>query len=135
MKLSDIQNRIIASPHLSEEKLLETVTQDIAAAAWHMRNLKWNIHMNVYKHRHIPEDQGLNELGDMMIDIMSVTHPLLDQAQRAFRLYLSQEFVSKATIAKMIKLQDKHQDEGRDQIELSSRVMSYPAPRLPRVER
>lgn len=132
MKLSDIQNRIIASAHLSEDKLLEIVNKDICDAAWQLRNHKWNIHMNVYKHNVIPEDQGLNELGDMMIDVMSVNHPMLDQAQRAFRLYLSQEFVSKTTMSKMVKLQGKHQDAGRDQIELTSRLLSYPAPRLPK---
>lgn len=132
MKLSDIQNRIIASSHLPEEKLQAQVTKDIAAAAWHCRNRKWEIHMKVFKHRAMPETQGFNELGDMLIDVMSVNHPLLDQAQRAFRLYLSQPIVSKATMNKMIKLQQYHQDPGRDEIEMTSTMLSYPAPKLPK---
>ena len=132
MKLSDIQNRIIASSHLSEEKLLAQVTKDIAAAAWYCRNQKWNIHMRVFKHREIPETQGYNELGDMLIDVMSVNHPLLEKAQRAFRLYLSQSIVSKATMSKMVKLQQQHQDPGRDEIEMTSTMLSYPAPKLPK---
>lgn len=132
MKLSDIQNRIIASSHLDEEKLLAQVTKDIATAAWHCRNRKWEIHMRVFKYREIPETQGYNELGDMLIDVMSVNHPLLEQAQRAFRLYLSQPIVSKTTMNKMIKLQQQHQDAGRDEIELNSQLLSYPAPKLPK---
>jgi len=130
MKLTEVEHRIVASAHLPEDELAEQVAKDVAEVAWRVRNFKWNNHMAIFKRGTKVEVQGINELSDLMLEVMAVRHPLLEEAKRALRLYLSQETPSKSTINRMIKLQGPYQDANRDNVELQVMLLSVKAPPL-----
>ena len=64
------------------------------------------------------------DLANMMLDVVKVRHEKLQGARSTLRLYLSQEIVSKNTMTKMKKLQGEKQDAGRDEIEMTNKILS-----------
>lgn len=122
--LTDVEKMIIASSHLDDDKLQAAVDKAVADVAWHIRNRKWEIHFAIFKYRALPEEQGHADLAQMMYDVVSVRHPMLQKARSTLRLYLSQEQPSKNCITKMRKLQGEHQDEGRDEMEQQVRLLA-----------
>jgi len=124
IKLSDVEKMIIASSHLDDDKLQEAIDKAVADVAWHIRNRKWDIHFAIFKHRALPEEQGHADLAQLMYDVVSVRHPMLQKARSTLRLYLSQETPSKNCMTKMKRLQREHQDEGRDEMELEVKLLA-----------
>jgi len=118
MRLFDIQNLIIASGHLTEEKLEAIIEERLAEFAWWCRNTKWDTH-----HRFIvrEEDPLLNAVAivmDILLDVNMVTHKRLINARNTIRLYMVSRTPSKNCITKMRRLQGKFQDDKRDELEL-----------------
>lgn len=124
MRLTDIENQLLASDHLSDEELDALVKSQLSSYAWYLRNLKWNTHFNVFKHRSLAEIQGMADLTTVMMDIVKVTHPKLLAARNTLRLYLSQETPSQKTMKGMKKLQGELQDAGRDEVELNNPLIT-----------
>ena len=123
-KLTQVENMIIASPHLDEKKMDAVIKNAVADVAWYIRNRKWEIHMAIYKHLAIGEAQGRADLANIMLDVVKVKHPKLQKARSTLRLYLSQEMPSATTLSRMKKLQGSNQDEGRDSIEAQCPILA-----------
>ena len=64
------------------------------------------------------------DLANRMLGVVKGRHEKLQGARSTLRLYLSQEIVSKNTMTKMKKLQGEKQDAGRDEIEMTNKILS-----------